>query len=72
MPDGVEATLTWPGQLELTVSSPAEWVVVYDEQAEAICVEAQTGPPNGLNTAPRLVTRIEPLEIAATWSWRRL
>jgi aldose 1-epimerase len=72
MPDGVEATLTWPGQLELTVSSPAEWVVVYDEQAEAICVEAQSGPPNGLNTAPRLVTRIDPLEIAATWSWRRL
>ncbi|MFF8831831.1 aldose 1-epimerase [Streptomyces sp. NPDC015131] len=72
MPDGVDVTLTWPGQLELKVTSRAEWVVVYDEQAEAVCVEPQSGPPNGLNTAPRLVTPIEPLEIAATFAWRRL
>ncbi|WP_329457065.1 aldose epimerase family protein [Streptomyces sp. NBC_01497] len=72
MPDGVEATLTWPGQLALTVSSPARWVVVYDEQAEAVCVEAQSGPPDGLNTDPELVTRLQPLELAATWSWERL
>jgi aldose 1-epimerase len=72
MPDGVDVTLTWPGRLELIVRSPAEWVVVYDEQAEAVCVEPQSGPPNGLNTHPRLVTPIEPLEIATTWSWRRL
>lgn len=72
MPDGVEATLTWPKRLELKVTSTAEWAVLYDEQAEAVCVEPQTGPPNGLNTAPRLVTPIDPLEIRATWSWRRL
>ncbi|MEW1720994.1 aldose 1-epimerase [Streptomyces sp. NPDC093109] len=72
MPDGVDVKLTWPEQLELTVKSRAEWVVMYDEQAEAVCVEPQSGPPNGLNTLPRLVTQIEPLEIASTWSWRRL
>ncbi|WP_030898723.1 aldose epimerase [Streptomyces sp. NRRL F-5126] len=72
MPDGVDATLTWPGQLALTVTSPARWVVVYDEQPEAVCVEAQSGPPNGLNTEPELVTRLQPLELAATWSWQRL
>ncbi|WP_405807125.1 aldose 1-epimerase [Streptomyces sp. NBC_00210] len=72
MPDGVKVTLTWPQQLELTVTSRAEWVVIYDEQAEAVCVEPQSGPPNGLNTHPQLVTPIEPLEIATTWSWRRL
>ncbi|MFE4370872.1 aldose 1-epimerase [Streptomyces sp. NPDC056835] len=72
MPDGVDVTLTWPERLELKVTSRAEWVVVYDEQAEAVCVEPQSGPPNGLNTAPRLVTPVEPLEIAATWRWRRL
>lgn len=72
MPGGVDVTLTWPGQLELKVASREEWVVVYDEQAEAVCVEPQTGPPNGLNTAPRLVTPIEPLEAATTWTWRRL
>ncbi|MEU8587068.1 aldose 1-epimerase [Streptomyces sp. NPDC048664] len=72
MPDGVDVTLTWPGLLELKVTSREEWVVVYDEQEEAVCVEPQTGPPNGLNTLPRLVTPIEPLEAATTWSWRRL
>ena len=39
---------------------------------EAVCVEPQTGPPNGLNTAPRLVTPLDPLEASTTWSWRRL
>ncbi|MET7289855.1 aldose 1-epimerase [Streptomyces sp. NPDC005573] len=72
MPDGVDVTVTWPGQLELRVGSREEWVVVYDEQAEAVCVEPQTGPPNGLNTLPRLVTPLEPLEASTTWSWRRL
>ncbi len=72
MPEGVAVTLTWPERLELKVTSPAEWVVIYDKQADAVCVEPQSGPPNGLNTHPRLVTPIEPLEIATTWSWRRL
>ncbi|WP_327070872.1 aldose 1-epimerase [Kitasatospora sp. NBC_01250] len=72
MPDGVDVTLTWPGALELKVTSHAEWVVVYDEQAEAIAVEPQSGPPNGLNTLPRLVTPIDPLEISTTWTWRTL
>ncbi|MGW1722391.1 aldose epimerase family protein [Streptomyces sp. NPDC002306] len=72
MPGGVDVTVTWPGRLELRVTSPEEWVVVYDEQEAAVCVEPQTGPPNGLNTAPRLVTPLEPLEATTTWSWRRL
>ncbi|MFG3495769.1 aldose 1-epimerase [Streptomyces sp. NPDC047928] len=72
MPHGVEVTLTWPELLELRITSRAQWVVVYDEQDEAVCVEPQSGPPNGLNTQPRLVTPIEPLEIAATFAWRRL
>ncbi|GAB7032514.1 aldose 1-epimerase [Streptomyces sp. NPDC021749] len=71
-PRGVAATLTWPGRLELKVTSRAEWVVVYDEQEAAVCVEPQSGPPNGLNTLPRLVTPIDPLEISMTWSWRSL
>jgi aldose 1-epimerase len=72
MPGGVDVTLTWPGRLELKVASREEWVVVYDEQAEAVCVEPQTGPPDGLNTAPRLVTPIEPLEATTTWTWRHI
>ncbi|MER6167176.1 aldose 1-epimerase [Streptomyces violaceorubidus] len=72
MPDGVDVTLTWPGRLELKVTSREQWVVVYDEQEAAVCVEPQTGPPNGLNTLPRLVTPLEPLEATTTWAWRRL
>ncbi|MFG2140428.1 aldose 1-epimerase [Streptomyces sp. NPDC048650] len=72
MPEGVDVTLTWPGRLELTVAGRAEWVVVYDEQEAAVCVEPQSGPPNGLNTLPRLVTPIDPLEVSTTWSWRSL
>ncbi|WP_030690809.1 aldose epimerase [Streptomyces globisporus] len=72
MPDGVDVTLTWPEELELKVASRAEWVVIYDEPEEAVCVEPQSGPPNGLNTHPRLVTPIDPLEVETTWSWRRL
>ncbi|MFI0978302.1 aldose 1-epimerase [Streptomyces sp. NPDC021093] len=72
MPDGVDVTLTWPGQLEIKVTSREEWVVVYDEQEAAVCVEPQTGPPNGLNTLPRLVTPVDPLEASTTWAWRRL
>jgi aldose 1-epimerase len=72
MPGGVDVTLTWPGQLELKVASREEWVVLYDEQEAAVCVEPQTGPPNGLNTLPRLVTPLEPLEATTTWTWRRL
>jgi len=72
VPDGVDVTLTWPGRLQLKVTSREEWVVIYDEQEAAVCVEPQTGPPNGLNTLPRLVTPIEPLEATTVWSWRRL
>ncbi|MFD4240201.1 aldose 1-epimerase [Streptomyces sp. NPDC058525] len=72
MPHGVDVTLTWPGALELKVTSREEWVVVYDEEAEAVCVEPQSGPPNGLNTLPRLVTPVDPLEVSTTWTWRRL
>ncbi|MGW0597255.1 aldose epimerase family protein [Streptomyces sp. NPDC002776] len=72
MPDGVDVTLTWPDRLALRVTSREKWVVVYDEQEAAVCVEPQTGPPNGLNTLPRLVTPLEPLEATTTWSWTRL
>ncbi|NGO81851.1 aldose 1-epimerase [Streptomyces sp. YC504] len=72
MPDGVDVTVTWADELELRVQSREQWVVIFDHQQEAVCVEPQTGPPNGLNTHPRLVTPIDPLEASTTWSWRRL
>lgn len=70
-PDGVAATLRWGDELELQVTSDCAWAVVYDEPEDALCVEPQSGPPNGLNSAPHLVTPIEPLEVATTWTWTR-
>ncbi|OEU96378.1 aldose epimerase [Streptomyces oceani] len=70
MPDGVDVTLDWPDELRLHIASRAEWAVIYDQQPEAVCVEPQSGPPNGLNTLPRFVTPIEPLEVSTTWTWQ--
>ncbi|SEK77828.1 aldose 1-epimerase [Streptacidiphilus jiangxiensis] len=70
-PDGVDVTVRWGEELALRVTSDCAWAVVFDEQADALCVEPQSGPPNGLNSAPHLVTPIEPLEVSTTWTWRR-
>ncbi|WP_019932806.1 hypothetical protein [Nocardia sp. BMG111209] len=72
MPGGVEVTLTWPGAVELVVSSPLEWVVVYDQPADTVCVEPESGPPNGLNTAPLEVRPDRPLIGEMIWRWRTL
>lgn len=72
MPDGVHVTLTWPGALELTVASPLRWVVVYDLPPETVCVEPQSGPPNGLNTDPATVAPGAPLDVEMSWRWRVL
>lgn len=72
MGDGVRVVLTWPSLLELEVSSPEQWIVVYDMEADGVCVEPQSGPPNGVNTMPRLVTPESPLVAHCRWTWKRL
>ncbi|WP_280339081.1 aldose 1-epimerase [Nocardia neocaledoniensis] len=72
MPDGVHARLTWPGFLEFTITSPVSDVVVWTLPAESLSVEAQSGPPDGLNSDPRMVTVDAPLDIRVDWAWRRL
>ena len=59
----------WPGALRLTVESTADHWVVYDHQVEGICIEPQTGPPDGPNLAPRVVVPGDPLRIEMTWRW---
>ncbi|GGK67208.1 aldose epimerase family protein [Nocardia camponoti] len=71
MPDGARATLTWPGFLELTITSPVHDMVVWTLPEESLSVEPQSGPPNGLNTDPRIVTPTDPLDVRAEWRWRR-
>jgi galactose mutarotase-like enzyme len=63
----------WPGALEVALESDAAYWVVYTEQAEGVCVEPQTGPPNGLNTGQfTLVETGRPLVVSLTLRWHRL
>lgn len=62
-------TVTWPGVVTLRISADVGFAVVYDERAEAFCVEPQSGPPDGPNTSPRLVRTDEPLVASTVWAW---
>lgn len=43
------ARLSWPGVLELAIESSAPWFVVFDMLPGYLCIEPQSGPPNGVN-----------------------
>jgi aldose 1-epimerase len=63
----------WPGAFEITIESDAAYWVVYTQHADGVCVEPQTGPPNGLNTGDfTLVEPGRPLVASMTLRWRRL
>jgi aldose 1-epimerase len=62
--------LTWPGALNLELSSPADHWVVYDELDHALCVEPQTGPPDDVHLGPRTVVAAgSSVETAMSWRW---
>lgn len=46
---GGPPVLTWPGALELTVSSTSPWWVIYDQPESTVCVEPQTAPPDAFD-----------------------
>jgi aldose 1-epimerase len=60
----------WAGRLAVEVASSADHWVIYEESPDGVCIEPQTGPPDGLNLAPRTVEPGRPLEVAMTWRWR--
>ena len=41
-----DPVLTWPGLLEVTLSSSCDYWVIFDHMDHAVCVEPQSGPPN--------------------------
>jgi galactose mutarotase-like enzyme len=65
------ASIEWPGQLRIDLSSSHPWFVVFDELPDFICIEPQSGPPNGINdglVAPvTLVAPGQPLELVNEW-----
>lgn len=60
--------LSW-GDLQLELSSSAPLWVVYDEPAHALCVEPQTGPPNGLNDAPDVAFAGTTTDVSMAMEW---
>ena len=62
--------LRWPGAVELTLGSDCAFVVVYDEPAEAVCVEPQSGPPDALNSGPAIARPDQPVVVHSSWGWR--
>ena len=70
VPDG-RVELRWPGALSLSCQSSARWVVVFDELPDFVCVEPQTGPPDGLREA-ELVRPGRPKTASTTWTWTSL
>lgn len=62
-------TIVWPDVLSLRISSDVGFAVVYDEPAEAFCVEPQSGPPDGPNTSPGMVQPGAPLVASMRWAW---
>jgi galactose mutarotase-like enzyme len=63
--------LTWPGALDVTMTSTCDHVVLYDQPAHAICVEPQTGPPDALNHLEwaRIVRARRPLVAEVSFAW---
>ena len=53
----------------ITLSSDCDHWVVYDEPAEATCVEPQSGPPDAFNIRPRLLTATHPLRRTMNIAW---
>ncbi len=62
-------TLTWPGVATVDLASTCDHWVVYDEPDHAVCVEPQTGPPDELNSAPRLLDPGGVLRAELTMAW---
>ena len=61
------AVITWPGQVRLRITADTDYLVVYNVRADAFCVEPQSGPPDGPNTAPGLTT-VSSISLPATAS----
>lgn len=64
--------LRWEDAIEVTVESTCMDLVVFDEPSHALCVEPQTGPPDGLRLTPLVVEPGLPLVAEATFRWELL
>ncbi len=61
--------LDWSGRRTLRIESSCDYVVIYNKQPHAWCVEPQSGPPDAVNNSAHLVTSDSPLIATTTWRW---
>lgn len=77
VPDG-RATVSWPGVLAVDIASDHDWYVVFDELSSYVCVEPQSGPPDGLHPlgrvwdGPGIASPGSPHVLTTTWTLRDL
>jgi galactose mutarotase-like enzyme len=64
--------LTWPGLLRLRITADVDYLVIYDERSSALCVEPQSGPPDGPNTDPQPARPGAPVSASTVWAWQEL
>ena len=66
-------SVMWPGALRIAVESDAAYAVVLTERPEGLCIEPQTGPPNGLNDGVyTLVAPGTPLTASMRLRWEAM
>lgn len=53
----------------VTIASDCDHWVVFDEPADTICIEPQSGPPDGLNIGYEIITPDRPLTRSMRISW---
>lgn len=71
---GHRAAISWPGVLSIDIENSHPYYVVYDGNADHVCIEPQTGPPNGLSGEVQPVTLVtvdQPLTMSTRWSITR-
>ena len=75
VPDG-RAVIGWPGVVAIDIASDHDWFVVFDELPDALCVEPQSGPPDGLRVgpsgSPEIAAPGRPHVLRTTWAMRDL
>ncbi len=68
VPDG-RARVRWPGAGRLDVESSATWIVLFDELDDFVCLEPQTGPPDGLGPSAARARPGAPRTASASWTF---
>lgn len=75
VPSG-RGAIQWPGWLAVDVATDGSWFVVYDQRPGGICLEPQSGPPDGLTDQPwHVAERLSadlPRSWRTTWTMRDL